>query len=113
LSIRTIQELDIWQAESRWNQDDDYVFTTNGRTPVSNTAVVKSFRRGLTAVGIDNKDWTPYWLKHSFGTYALETLSEEEISSLMGNGVTVLRRHYLHPDDETLYRSAAGVQKTR
>jgi integrase len=111
LSIRTIQELDIWRAESRWNGNGDYVFTTNGKAPITNSAIVKAFRRGLTAVGIDNKDWTPYWLRHSFGTYALETLNEAEISALMGNGITVLRRHYLHPDDDTLYRSASDVQK--
>ena len=29
----------------------------------------------------------------------------------MGNGVAVLRRHYPHPDDETLYRSAAGIKE--
>jgi integrase len=111
LSIRTIQELDIWRAESRWSGDNDYIFTITGKRPVTNTAIIKAFRRGLTAVGIDNKDWTPYWLRHSFGTYALETLSEAEISALMGNGITVLHRHYLHPDDETLYRSATNIQK--
>jgi site-specific recombinase XerD len=67
LSIRTIQELDIWRAESRWNEDGDYVFIANGKAPVTNSAIVKAFRRGLTAVRIDNKDWTPYWLRHSFG----------------------------------------------
>jgi integrase len=111
LTARTVQELDIWRAESRWNGDADYVFTANGRAPVTDTAVINAFRRGLAAVKIDNKDWTPYWLRHSFGTYGLETLSEQEISALMGNGVVVLRRHYLHPDDETLYRSAVDIQE--
>jgi integrase len=111
LSKRTIQELDIWRSESRWSGDGDYVFTVNGKAPVTNAAIIKAFRRGLAEAGIDNKDWTPYWLRHSFGTYALETLEEAEISALMGTGVTVLRKHYLHPDDETLYRSAAEVQK--
>jgi hypothetical protein len=82
------------------------VFTANGKTPITNAAIVKAFRRGLAAVEIDNKDWMPYWIRYTFGTYALETLEEAEISALMGNGVTVLRRHYLHPDDETLYRSS-------
>ncbi|MDR2143160.1 MAG: hypothetical protein LBP29_02185 [Treponema sp.] len=72
--------------------------------PMTNAAIVKTFRRGLVMAGIDNKDWTPYWPRHSFGTYGLETLGEEEIVALMGNGVAVLRRNYLHPDDETLYR---------
>jgi site-specific recombinase XerD len=87
------------------------VFTADGKAPLTNAAIVKAFRRGLAAAGIGNKAWTPYWLRHSFGTYSLETLSEEEISALMGNGVAVLRRHYLHPDDETLYRSAAGIKE--
>jgi hypothetical protein len=87
------------------------VFTVAGDAPVSTQAAVKAFRRGLAAAGIENKYWTPYWLRHSFGTYRLETLSEEEISARMGNGVAVLRRHYLHPDDETLYRPTAGIKK--
>jgi integrase len=111
LTIRTVQELDIWRAESRWHDDDDYVFTADGEAPVTSAAIVKAFRRGLAAVEIENGNWTPYWLRHSFGTYSLETLSEEEIAALMGNGVVVLRRHYLHPDDETLYRSAAGIKE--
>jgi site-specific recombinase XerD len=87
------------------------VFTANGKAPVTNASIIKAFRRGLIAAGIENKDWTPYWLRHTFGTYALETLDEAEISALMGAGVTVLRNHYLHPDNETLYRSAVDVQR--
>jgi integrase len=111
LSSRTIQELDIWRAESRWAADGDYIFTVTGKFPVSDTAILKAFRRGLAAVQIDNKDWTPYWLRHSFGTYRLEQLSEQEIAALMGNGVAVLRRHYLHPDDDTLYKANVDIQE--
>jgi integrase len=110
-SVRTIQELDIWRAESRHGQDDDYVFTIDGDAPVTNEAVVKAFRRGLAFVKIDEPRWTPYWLRHSFGTYQMENLSDEEISSLMGNGVVVLRRSYQHPDDETLYLKNRGIQR--
>jgi len=41
----------------------------------------------------------------------MENLSEDEIAALMGNGVAVLKRHYQHPDDETLYKSTAGIQR--
>jgi integrase len=78
---------------------------------VSNQAIIKAFRRGLAWAGIDEPDWTPYWLRHSFGTYQMETLSDGEISSLMGNGVAVLRQHYQHPDDDTLYRKTRGIQE--
>jgi integrase len=111
LTPRTVQELDIWRAESRFSSDADFIFTSDGKSPVTNGGIVKAFHRGLAAAGITGKSWTPYWLRHSFGTYSLETLSEQEIAALMGNGVTVLRKHYLHPDDETLYRSAEGIRE--
>ncbi|MDR2797523.1 MAG: site-specific integrase [Treponema sp.] len=111
LSSRTIQELDIWRTESQYNQEDDYVFTVNGKAPVSPQAVIKAFRRGLTRAGIDNEKWTPYWLRHSFGTYQMENLDQGEIMKLMGHNVATTTRIYQHPDDETLYRSAEGVQK--
>jgi integrase len=111
LSPRAIQELNIWKAESRHSRDDDYVFTIAGEAPVTNEAVIKAFRRGLAFVKIDEPKWTPYWLRHSFGTYQMENLSDEEISSLMGNGVAVLRQRYQHPDDETLYRKTRAIQE--
>jgi integrase len=117
LSPRTVQELEIWRSESRHNDDTDYVFTLTGKTPVTNEGVTKAFRRGLSQVERENPEWkadpnwTPYWLRHSFGTYQMEVLAEEEIALLMGNGVAVLKKHYQHPDDETLYKSTAGIRE--
>jgi integrase len=126
LASRTIQELAIWRAESRWNADDDFVFTVTGDAPITNEALGKAFKRGVVRAKeeYDRKQrpeseeewkpdpkWTPYWLRHSFGTYQMEVLSDEEISALMGNGITVLRQHYQHPDDETLYRKTRGIQE--
>jgi hypothetical protein len=54
---------------------------------------------------------TPYWLRHSFGAHQMENLSDEEISSLMGNGVAALRQRYQHPDDETLCRKTRAIQE--
>jgi len=111
LTARTVQELQIWQAESRYNDKTDFVFTANGKTPVTSEGILKAFRRGLAEVGINNSDWTPYWLRHSFGTYQLENLSQDELMRLMGHNSTVTSRIYQHPDDETLYRAASGIQE--
>jgi integrase len=123
LTIRTIQELEIWRAESRRNADGDFVFTATGAAPVTNEATLKAFKRGVARAKAENDRqenpepwepnpaWTTYWLRHSFGTYQMENLSDEEISSLMGNGVGVLRQHYQHPDDETLYRKTRAIQE--
>jgi integrase len=111
LSVRTIQELDVWRVESRHGQNSDYVFTLDGEAPVTNEAVIKAFRRGLARAEIDQPKWTPYRLRHSFGTYQMENLSDAEISLLMGNGVVVLRQRYQRPDDETLYRQTRAIQE--
>jgi integrase len=55
LTARTVQELDIWWTESRWPAPGDYVFTADGKVPVTNAAIVKGFRRGLAAAGIKEK----------------------------------------------------------
>ncbi|MDR2597147.1 MAG: site-specific integrase [Treponema sp.] len=117
LNRRTVQELDIWRMETKWNSGADFVFTAKGKSPVTNEAVTKAFRRGLDQVEKENREWrsdpkwTPYWLRHSFGTYQMEVLEESEISALMGTGAAVLKRHYQHPDNETLYKSSEGIQK--
>ncbi|MDR2662258.1 MAG: hypothetical protein LBC31_04600, partial [Treponema sp.] len=33
LTARTVQELDIWRAESRWPGEGDFVFTADGKAP--------------------------------------------------------------------------------
>jgi integrase len=117
LVARTIQELEIWRAESRWNADADFVFTATGAAPVTNEGTLKAFKRGVARAKAENDrqdnheawepnpSWTTYWLRHSFGTYQMENLSDAETSLLMGNGVAVLRQRYQRPDDETLYRA--------
>jgi len=117
LNARTVQELDIWKKETRRDADSDFVFIVKGDKPVTNEAVTKAFRRGLAQIEEKNEgweanpEWTPYWLRHSFGTYQMENLSEEEIAACMGNGVAVLQRHYQHPDDETLFKHNEKIQK--
>lgn len=110
LQERTVQELAIWRAESRFNSDDDFIFTVTGTTPVSNAAIGQAFKRALERLGYDATGWTPYWLRHSFVTYSLEALDESEVAMLAGHSIQVSRSQYQHPDDETLYRKSAGVR---
>lgn len=111
LQDRTVQELAIWRAESRFNGDDDYIFTVTGQAPVSNAAIGQKFRKVLEELGYESTGWTPYWLRHSFVTYGLEVLGEAEIAALAGHSVQVSRATYQHADDETLYRRTAPIRK--
>jgi hypothetical protein len=99
------------------------VFTVTGKAPVTNEGTLKAFKRGVARAKAEhdrqggdepwkpNPAWTIYWLRHSFGTYQMENLSDGEISLLMGNGVAVLRRRFQRPDDETLYRQTKAIQE--
>ena len=111
LTARTIQELALWRSISAFQQDEDFVFTMIGRAPVTNRTVLRAFRRGLKQAGIDNDEWTPYWLRHTFGTYQMEVLERDEIRKLMGHITAATTRIYQHPDDQTLYRATESIQE--
>jgi len=114
---RTINELDIFRAETKWPGTGDFIFTKNGVKPVTDEGIIKAFRKGLRQIEKDYEDWkanpawTPYWLRHSFGTYQMENLTDEEIAKLMGNSPAVLQQIYQHADDETLFRSTKNIQE--
>ena len=110
LSRRTAQELEIWRAESPHSGADDFVFTITGERPVTNEAIVQAFRRGIRAHGIDATNWTPYWLRHTFGTYSLDALEDSELLLLMGHTNVATNAIYRHPDDDQLVRRASGAQ---
>jgi integrase len=111
LSAPAARELEYWRAETSAPREEDFVFTRDGSRPLSPLNVLMAFRRGLRRAGLRDKPWTPYWLRHSFGTYQMETLNQEEIMRLMGHNVAATTRIYQHPDNETLYRSAEGIRK--
>ena len=102
LSIRTVQELAVWRKESRFNKPGDYLFTSRGKIPVSNEAVVKAFRRGLANAGFGGINWTPYWLRHSFITYNMDALDDSELLMLAGHTNIATNTTYRHPDDEII-----------
>ncbi len=110
ISVRTAQELAIWRAESRHNAPDDFVFTLSGAAPVSGMGVISAFRRGLKAAGYAGEPWTPYWLRHSFGTYHLADLDDSELLMLMGHTNIVTNATYRHPDDDIVRKRALPVR---
>lgn len=111
LQDRTVQELAIWRAESRFNGDADYMFTVTGDAPVSNAAIGQAFARTLARLGYDSTGWTPYWLRHTFVTRNLRVLTEAEVSMLAGHSVQVSRSNYQHRDDETMYEQSSGARE--
>ena len=113
LSERTLQELAIWRMESRHSGDGDLVFTLDGKAPVTDAAIGEAFKRGLKAIGKEREgaDWTPYWIRHSFVTYALATLDPREVALLAGHSEAIARGVYSHPDDRVVLQQSKNARK--
>lgn len=79
------------RAGARW-QDTGLVFTTRYGTQLEARNVRRSFRRILTAVGIDAGEWTPRELRHSFVSLLSNHggVSLENISRLVGHATTTV-----------------------
>ncbi|HRY53035.1 MAG TPA: site-specific integrase [Spirochaetia bacterium] len=102
LSERTAQELAIWRAESRFHQDTDYIFTVTGKAPVTDAAIGDAFARALARLRYDSNGWTPYYLRHTFVTYALRSLDDLEVQMLTGHTNLATNKLYRHPTDEIM-----------
>jgi integrase len=111
MSERTRQELAIWHAQTRHPALEDFVFSSkpHGR-PVCESAVSIAFKRALRSIGIDGSEWSPYWLRHSFGTYSLAMLSDAELRLLMGHSSIVTSAIYQHPDNELVLQRSIGIR---
>lgn len=111
-SERTIQELRIWREQSHCPDDMDFVFVAPRRkAPVSEAMILKIFKSVLEQLGYEGRGWTPYYLRHSFGTYKMEILPQDDIERLMGHASSITTKAYQHPDDETVYRSGRDIQE--
>lgn len=111
LSERTVQELLIWKEQTMTADDMDFVFTAPGRSnPVSEASIGNCFERAMKRLGYVDSTWTPYYLRHSFGTYKLEILDEASLMLLMGHASSVTSKGYQHPDDETVYKEGLSVK---
>jgi len=117
LSPRTLQELAIWRMETRFSGDEDLIFTFDGKEPVSDTAIGQCFKRGLTAAGVPcgkgerGEHWTPYWLRHSFVTYSLSSLTAAEVALLAGHSEAISQGVYAHPDDAVVIAQSKKIRE--
>jgi integrase len=112
ISERTIQELTIWRAESSHADDLDFIFTLDGKAPISNAAIGQAFKSGIKAAGIKGgEEWTPYWLRHSFVTYSLAELDAREVALLAGHSEAISKAVYSHPDDEVVLKQTRSARE--
>ena len=88
---------------------DALVFGTANGTELDAHNVRRSFRRVLTAAGLDADAWTPRELRHSFVSLLSDSgMPLEQIARLLGhNGTAVTERVYRHQLRPVLEEGAA------
>lgn len=111
VSKRTAQELEIWRAESHFNNDDDYIFTTDGKVPISIATIENVFKRALEFLGYNSRGWTPYWLRHTFVSYAAEALDDSEMLMAVGHTNLGMNNNYRHLEDETVLKRSKSIRE--
>jgi integrase len=65
-------------------QPEQFIFANYKGIPYDTHRLNWAFRRAVRLAEIGREDLTPYWLRHTFNTRALETLPDEVVRRLMG-----------------------------
>jgi integrase/recombinase XerD len=91
---------------------DRFMFSNRDNKPLDVHCLDRAFRRAVRAAGIDRPELTPYWLRHTFNTRALETMPDDIVRRLMGHRSPAMSRYYRHADVDSLIREAKRIRKT-
>lgn len=101
---RRAEEILLLHEATAANTDpEDLIFTPkSAEGGISAESANKHFKASCTRAGIDRRDRTPYNLRHSFNTYALQLLDRKEVQGLMGHRTNAMTQRYDHPTDQQL-----------
>lgn len=110
LSAAALAELALWREESRCGGDEDLVFHTDGKA-ISSAGFREAMRAALKRIGCEGTPYTPYWIRHSFVTYALAALDAREVALLAGHSETIAQAVYSHPDDRVVIQQSLKARR--
>jgi integrase len=91
---------------------DQFIFANYKNVPFDTHRLNWAFRRAVRLAEIDRDDLTPYWLRHTFNTRAIETLPDDVVRRLMGHSTEAMTRHYRDADVDSLIREAEKIRET-
>jgi integrase len=110
VKLRDRQADERVKAGSRWH-GTGLVFTTRYGTPLSAANVRRDFRAVIKdAAGVNDADWTPRELRHSFVSLLSDSgIPLEEISLLVGHKSTVVTELIYRKQIRPVLQSGADV----
>jgi integrase len=93
-------------------EPEHFIFANYKNIPYDPHRLNWAFKRAAGKAGIGRGDLTPYWLRHTFNTRALETLPDDIVRRLMGHSTEAMTRHYRDADVDSLIREADKIRET-
>jgi integrase len=90
---------------------DDFIFVERYGLPPRNSVMSRHFREGVERAGLNRAEISPYWLRHTFNTRMLETLSDDMVQKLMGHKTYEMTQRYRDADIKSLLREAKEISK--
>ncbi|GAA3252389.1 hypothetical protein GCM10010532_100110 [Dactylosporangium siamense] len=100
------------KAGDDW-QETGLVFTSQVGTALDAANVRRAFRRVVKLAGLNQKEWTPRELRHSFVSLLSDSgMSLGEIADLVGHaGTTVTEKVYRHQLRPILLNGAVAMDR--
>jgi integrase len=91
---------------------DQFIFANYKNIPFDTHRLNWAFHRAVRLAEVGRDDLTPYWLRHTFSTRALETLPDHVVRRLMGHSTEAMTRRYRDADVDSLIREAEKIRET-
>jgi integrase len=107
---QTATELEILRKIAKQDTEHFIFAGIKNNIPYDSHRLCYALRRALIKVGIDKKEYSPYWFRHTFNTNALVKFPEEKVRILMGHITPKMTIQYRHPDIETLRKEAKRLE---
>lgn len=111
LSDRALEVLKLWREKTPLPDNDDLIFTLDGRRGLIANTINKHLRLSAPRAGVDLQGRTAYCFRHTFNTLGLLRHSPADMRFLMGHRTEKETDHYNHPDRNLLIKKALKIRE--
>lgn len=109
ITDQTADEIEVLRKKVK-PKPEDYIFCNKHGVPYGTHRLSWNFHKAVERAGINRPELTPYWLRHTFNTRCLESMSDDLVKHLMGHNTDDMMRRYRHADAESLAREAVKIR---
>jgi integrase len=110
VTMQAAEEMERLRKKVR-PRPEQFIFANCRGIPFDPHRLNRAFHRAARLAGIGRDDLTPYWLRHTFNTRALETMPDDVVRRLMGHSTEAMTRHYRDADVDSLVREAEKIRE--